>query len=84
VFNNTFSHTMYFISFHSDWDETRMATLCDNICQWLAKGRWFSPGPPVSSTNKIYHYDIAEILLKVEFQKKTYIMLDNITYYLPF
>ena len=19
--------------FHSDWDETRMATLCDNICQ---------------------------------------------------
>jgi hypothetical protein len=27
-------------------------TLCDKVCQWLATGRWFSPGPPVSSTNK--------------------------------
>jgi hypothetical protein len=23
------------------------------VCQWLATGQWFSPGPPVSSTNKI-------------------------------
>jgi hypothetical protein len=28
-------------------------------------GRWFSPGPPVSPTNKTDHHDIAEILLKV-------------------
>jgi hypothetical protein len=28
-------------------------------------GRWFSPGTPVSSTNKTDCYDIAEILLKV-------------------
>jgi hypothetical protein len=28
-------------------------------------GRWFSPGTPVSSTNKIDRHDIAEILLKV-------------------
>jgi len=21
----------------------RCATLCDNVCQWLATGRWFSP-----------------------------------------
>ena len=28
-------------------------------------GRWFSPGTPVSSTNKTGHHDIAEILLKV-------------------
>jgi hypothetical protein len=28
-------------------------------------GRWFSPGTPVSSTNKTNCYDIAEILLKV-------------------
>ena len=28
-------------------------------------GQWFSPGPPVSSTNKIDHHDITEILLKV-------------------
>ena len=28
-------------------------------------GLWFSPGTPVSSTNKADHDDIAEILLKV-------------------
>jgi len=28
-------------------------TLCDEVCQWLAAGRWFSQGTPVSSTNKI-------------------------------
>ena len=32
--------------------------------QWLVTGRWFSPGSPVSSTNKTYHHDITEILLK--------------------
>jgi hypothetical protein len=41
------------------------ATLCDKVCQWLATGRWFSPGTPVSSTNKTDRHDIAEILLKV-------------------
>jgi hypothetical protein len=25
-------------------------TLCDKVCQWLATGQRFSPGPPVSST----------------------------------
>ena len=40
-------------------------TLCDEVCQWLATGRWFSPGAPVSSTNKTDRHDIAEILLKV-------------------
>jgi len=30
-----------------------------------AAGPWFSPGTPVSPTNKIDHHDIAEILLKV-------------------
>jgi hypothetical protein len=34
----------------------------DKVCQWLATGQWFSPGPPVSSTNKADSYDIAEIL----------------------
>ena len=29
------------------------------------EGQWFSPGPPVSSTNKTYHHIISEILLKV-------------------
>ena len=43
----------------------RCTTLCDKVCQWLATGRWFSPGPPVSSINKTDRLDIAEILLKV-------------------
>ena len=38
---------------------------CDKICQWLATGRWFSPGPPVASTNKTDSHHITEILLKV-------------------
>jgi hypothetical protein len=42
----------------------RCKTLCDNVCQWLVTGRWFSLGPPVSS-NKTDRHDIAEILLKV-------------------
>ena len=40
-------------------------TLCDNVCQCLVAGRWFSPGFPVSSTNKTDCQDITEILLKV-------------------
>ena len=43
----------------------RCTTLCDIVCQWLATGQWFSLVPPVSSTNKIDHHDITEILLKV-------------------
>ena len=39
-------------------------TFCDKVCQWLATGWWFSPGPPVSSTNKTDCHDITEILLK--------------------
>ena len=35
------------------------------VCQWLATGRWFSPGIPVSSINKSVHHDITKILLKV-------------------
>ena len=35
------------------------------VSQWLATGRWFSLGPPVSSTNKTDCLDITEILLKV-------------------
>jgi len=55
------------------------ATLCDKVCQWLASGRWFSPGPPVSSTNKTDRHDIAEILLKVALNiiKQTNIQTSN-------
>ena len=37
--------------------------LCDEV--WLAAGRWFSPGTPVSSTNKTDRHDITGISLKV-------------------
>ena len=37
------------------------AKLCDEVCQWL----WFSPGSPVSTTNKSDCHDIDEILLKM-------------------
>jgi hypothetical protein len=40
-------------------------TLCDKVCQWLVAGRCFSPGTPVSSTNKTYRREITQILLKV-------------------
>ena len=35
--------------------------LYDKVYQWLAAGQWFSPGTPVSSTNKTDRHDIAEI-----------------------
>ena len=40
-------------------------TLCYKVCQLIATGQWFSPGPPVSPTNKTESHDITEILLKV-------------------
>ena len=43
----------------------RSTTLCAKVCQWPATGRWFSPGPPVSSTNKTYRHDTTEIFLNV-------------------
>ena len=39
--------------------------LCYKDCQWLAAGRWFSTGTPVSSTNKSDCHDKTGILLKV-------------------
>jgi len=37
----------------------------DKVYQFLAHGRWSSPGTPASSTTKTGRHDIAEILLKV-------------------
>ena len=39
------------------------ATLCDKVCRWLMVGRWFSPGTPVSSTNKPDRHNKTEISL---------------------
>jgi hypothetical protein len=38
-------------------------------------GRWFSPGTPASSTTKIGHHDIAEILMKVTLNTKIQIQM---------
>jgi hypothetical protein len=43
---------------------TRLAVASDTVYQFLAHGRWFSPGTPASSTTKTGRHDIAEILLK--------------------
>ena len=40
-------------------------TICDKVCQLLATGRWFFPGPPASSTNITDRHDITEILLNI-------------------
>ena len=47
------------------WRDVLDATLCDNVCQWLTRGRWLSPGTQVSSYNKTDSHVITEILLKV-------------------
>jgi len=56
-------------------------TLCDQVFHWLATYGWFSPGTPVSSTNKTDHHDITEILLKVVLNtislNQTYVMMKD-------
>jgi hypothetical protein len=38
----------------SNPDQGRLVTtLCDKVCQWLASGRWYSPGTPVSSDERL-------------------------------
>jgi hypothetical protein len=55
----------------------RCTTLCDKVCQWLVRARWFSSGPLVSSTNKTDCHNITELLLEVALNtiKQTYIMI---------
>ena len=43
----------------------RCTALCDKVCQWLATGRRFSLGPPISFANKTDRHDITEKLLNV-------------------
>jgi hypothetical protein len=70
VFNATFNNISAIlwrsVLLEKETRSTRWKPLtCRNVCQWLATGRWFSPGFPVSSTNKTDRHDITEILLKV-------------------
>jgi hypothetical protein len=50
---------------HSDCISGICCTLFDKVFQGLATGLWFSPGTPVSFTNKTDCHNIPEILLKV-------------------
>ena len=47
------------------WQGVLDTTLCEDVYQWLATGRWFCLETPVSSTNKTDRHNITEILLKV-------------------
>jgi hypothetical protein len=44
------------------------------VIKFAAAGLWFSPGTPVSSTNKTDCHDITEILLKVALSTITIII----------
>ena len=46
-------------------------TLCGKVCLLLAAGWWFSPGTPVSFTNKTERHEITEILLNVALNTNT-------------
>jgi hypothetical protein len=61
--NQWLSPLMLWVRIRS-WRGVLYTTLYDKVCQWLATGRWFSPGTLVSSTNKTDRHDITEILLK--------------------
>ena len=52
---------------------TRVAAASDKVYQFLAHGRWFSPGTTASSTTKTGRHDIAKILLKVVLSTKNQI-----------
>ena len=45
------------------WRGLLDTTLCDTVCQWLVIGRWFSPGTPVSSSNKTHRHPNCYYLL---------------------
>jgi hypothetical protein len=48
----------------------RLAAASDKAYQLLARGQWFSPGTPASSTTKTGRHDITGILLKVALTTK--------------
>ena len=47
------------------WRSVLYTVLNDEVYHWLATGRWFSHGNPVSSINKTCRHDNTEMLWKV-------------------
>ena len=62
------------------WRDVPDTALCDKVFNWLVAGQWFSPGIPVSSTNKTDRHDITEILMEVVLtsQTKPYIIYSGV------
>jgi len=60
---------------------TRYNFKCDDVCHGLAAGRCFSPGSPVSSTNKTDCHDITVILLKVALSTITLTLINTVSRY---
>jgi hypothetical protein len=59
------AYHLYSCEFESrSWRDVLDTTLSDKVSQWLATGRWYIPGTPVSPTKTDSHY-ITDILLKV-------------------
>ena len=49
------------------WVQTPFMARCTwYSIMWFATGWWFSPGTPVSSTNKTDCHDVTKILLKIK------------------
>ena len=100
LYNIHFVHVLYWpyiggLSWMSSYDSWILlimiwrcvldTTLCsDKLCQWLAAGRWFSPGTRVSSINKSDHNDITEILLKVALNTITIGLTNSKRFLLPY
>ena len=64
---NKYTHcrgTIWCCEFES-WSGQGVQHYVINLSVTCDRGRWFSPGPPVSSTNKTDRHDLTEILLKV-------------------
>jgi len=60
-FTTTYAISAYYhwyCDFESWSTRARCTTYCDKICQWFATCRWFSPGSPVSSTNKTNRHNM--------------------------
>ena len=76
--NQCLSPLKLWVRAHSGWDVLD-TTLCDKVYQWLATGRLFSSGTPVSSTNKTwnplqYNWNIIESGVK---HNKRHLKLNN-------
>ena len=55
--------------------------LYDKVCKFPAEGWWFSPGSPVSSSNKTDRHYITEIVLKVALNTITTSLTFNVNKY---